>query len=81
MKVAFGIAEGAAKEHGGAVADIGADEGRGEGWTVKVGEGGVDGVGEILFGVDESAIEIEDDESGRHEGDCSGELDASPLIG
>ena len=77
VEVAFGIAEGATKEHGGAIADEGADESELQGRTVEVGEGGVDGVTKVdagvdEFGVDEGAIEIKDDETGRHGGDCSG---------
>jgi hypothetical protein len=32
---------------------------------VEVGEGGVDGVAEVLAGVDEGSVEVEDEEAGR----------------
>ena len=70
VEVALRVAEGTAKEHGGAIADEGADEGEMQGWAMEVGEGGVDGVGEVLLGVDEGAIKVEDYEAG-HSGDCS----------
>jgi carbonic anhydrase len=62
--VAFGVADGAADEHGGSVADVAGDDGLGEGGLAEVGESGVDGVAEIDAGVDEGAVEIEDDEEG-----------------
>lgn len=61
--IAFGIAEGAADEHGGSVADVAGDDGLGEDEFAEVGEGGVDGVAEILARVDEGPIEIEDYEA------------------
>ncbi len=63
--VAFGIADGAADEHGGPVADVAGDDSFGEGGFAEVGKRGVDGVAEIDAGVDEGAVEIEDDEAGR----------------
>ena len=62
--VAFGVAEGAADEKRGAVADVAGDDGFGEFGFAVVGEGGVDGVAEIDAGVDEGAVEIEDEEPG-----------------
>jgi carbonic anhydrase len=64
VDVAFGIAEGAADEHGGSVADVAGDDGVGKRRLVEVCESGVDGVAEIDAGVDEGAVEIEDDEPG-----------------
>jgi hypothetical protein len=61
---AVGVAEGATDEHGGSVADVAGDDGVGEGGAVKVGQGGVDGVAEVLAGVDEGSIEVEDEEAG-----------------
>jgi hypothetical protein len=61
-----GVAEGAADEHGGAVADVAGDEGVGQGRLADVGEGGVDGVAEVEGGVDERAVEIEDEQTGRN---------------
>jgi carbonic anhydrase len=63
VNVAFGVAEGAADEHGGSVADVAGDDGFGKRRLVEVGERGVDGVAEIDAGVDEGAVEIEDDEA------------------
>ena len=65
VDVAFGVAEGAADEHGGAVADVAGDDGVGELRLAEVGEHGVDGVAEVDAGVDEGAVEIEDEEAGR----------------
>jgi carbonic anhydrase len=63
--VAFGIAEGPADEERGSVTDIAGDDGFGELRLAEVGEGGVDGVAEIGAGVDEGAVEIEDEEARR----------------
>jgi hypothetical protein len=65
VDVAFGVAEGPADEKGGAVADVAGDDGFGELRFAEVGEGGVDGVTEVGAGVDEGAVEIEDEEAGR----------------
>jgi len=73
--VTFGVADGAADEHGGSVADVTGDDGLGESGLAEVGEGGVDGVAEIDAGVDEGAVEIEDDEAGRGEGHASRVID------
>jgi hypothetical protein len=61
--VAFGVAEGAAHQHGGSVTDVAGDDGFGEFGLAKMGEGGVDGVAEIDPGVDESAVKIEHKEA------------------
>ncbi len=70
VDVALGVAEGSADEQGGSVADVAGDDGFGELGFAEVGEGGVDGVAEIDAGVDEGAVEIEDEEAwggrGRH---------------
>ena len=58
------VAQGSADEHRGSVADVGGDDGVGERGAVEVGEGGVDGVAEVLAGVDEGSVEIEDEEAG-----------------
>ena len=63
VDVAFGVAEGAADEHGGAVADVAGDDGFGELGLAEVGEGRVDGVAEVDAGVDEGAVEVEDEEA------------------
>ena len=62
----MGVAEGAADEHGGAVADVAGDERVGQGRLADVGEGGVDGVAEVEGGIDERAIKIKDQQAGRH---------------
>jgi hypothetical protein len=54
--------EGAADEHEGSVADVFGDELVGEMGAVEFFEGGIDRVAEVLRGVDESAVEIEDEE-------------------
>ena len=59
-----GIAEGAADEHGGAVADVAGDEGIGQGRLADVDEGGVYGVAEVERGVDQRAVKIEDQQAG-----------------
>ena len=64
VEVAFGVSEGSADEHGGAVAEVAGDDVLGELRFVEVGEGGVDGVAEIDSRVDEGAVEVEDDEAG-----------------
>ena len=64
VDVAVGVAEGAADEHGDAVADVAGDDGVGELGLAEVGEGGVDGVAEVDAGVDEGAVEVEDEEAG-----------------
>ena len=51
-----GVAEGAANEHGGAVADVAGDEGVGQGRLADVGEGSVYGVAEVQRGIDERAV-------------------------
>ena len=65
MEVAFGVAEGTADEERGSVADVTGDDGFGEFGFAEVGEGGVDGVAKVGPGVDESAVEVEDQEAGR----------------
>ena len=65
MDVAFGVAEGPADEQGGAVADVAGDDGFGKCGLAEVLEGGVDGVAEVDAGVDEGAVEIEDEEARR----------------
>ena len=67
MDVSLGIAEGAADEHGGSVADVTTDDGLGELGFSQVNEHGIDGVAEINSGVDKGAIEIEDDQTGSRE--------------
>ena len=61
--VAFGVAEGAADEHGGAVADVAGNDGVGQRGLAEVCERSVDGVAEVDAGVDEGAVEIEDEEA------------------
>jgi hypothetical protein len=61
--------EGAADEHGSAVSDEAGDDGEVEGRAAHVLEGGVDAVGEVAGGVDEGAVEIEDDEADGLSGD------------
>ncbi len=63
MNVTFGISYGAADEHGGTVADVVGDDGFRKFRFAEVDESGVDGVAEIDAGVNESAVEIEDDEA------------------
>src|SRR5689334_19424939 len=71
VNVALGVAEGAADEERGPVADVAGDDGFGEFRFAEVGKGGVDGVAEIDAGVDEGAVEVEDEEAGRWgEGHC-----------
>ena len=65
MSVAFGIAKGSADEDGGAVADVAGDYSYGELGFAEVGQSGIDGVAEIHTGVDEGAVEVEDEEPGR----------------
>ena len=65
VEIAGGIAEGAADEHGGSVAEMAGDDGWRELGLAEVAEHGVDGVGEINAGVDEGAVEIEDEKAGR----------------
>jgi carbonic anhydrase len=65
VDVAFGVAEGSADEEGGSVADVAGDDGFGELRFAEVREGGVDGVAEVDAGVDESAVKVEDEETGR----------------
>ena len=55
-------AEGAAHEDGRAVADVRGDDGGIQSVQVHEAAGGVDGGGEIGLGVDEGAVEIEDNE-------------------
>ena len=50
------VAEGAADEHGGAVADVAGDEGIGQGRLADVGERCVYGVAEVEGGIDERAV-------------------------
>jgi carbonic anhydrase len=64
VDVSLGVTEGAANEQGGAVADVAGDDGFGEFGFAEVGEGGVDGVAEIDAGVDQGAVEVEDEELG-----------------
>ena len=68
VEIAGGVAEGAADEHGGAVAEVAGDDGWRELGLAEVAEHGVDGVAEIDAGVDEGAVEIEDEEAGRRDG-------------
>ena len=78
MDVAFGIAEGPADEERGSVADVAGDDGFGELGFAEVGEGGVDGVTEVGAGVDEGAVEIEDEEAGRWgQGHCFRVIDSA----
>ncbi len=63
VDVALGVAESAADEHGGSVADVSGDNGLGELGLVEVREHGVDGVAEVDAGVDEGAVEVESDET------------------
>ena len=65
MDVAFGIAEGPTDEERGPVADVAGDDGFGKLRLAEVGQGGVDGVAEVGAGVDERAVEVEDEEAGR----------------
>lgn len=65
VNVAFGVAEGAADEHGSSVANVTGDDRFGERGSVEMSEGGVDGVAEVDAGVDQRAVKIEDDEAGK----------------
>jgi hypothetical protein len=56
--------EGSADERGGAFAYVGVDDLVGEGRLVELGSGGVDGVHEVAAGVDQGAVEVEDQEAG-----------------
>ena len=76
VEIAGGIAEGAADEHGGAVAEVAGDDSRREFGLAEVAEHGVDGVGEINARVDEGAVEIEDEEAGRRCGHSLSVIDA-----
>jgi hypothetical protein len=78
VDVALGVAEGPADEKGSSVADVTGDDGFGEFGLAEVGEGGVDGVTEVGAGVDEGAVEIEDEEAGRRgEGHCFRVIDSA----
>ena len=70
VEIAGGVAEGAADEHGGSVAEVAGDNGGRELGLAEVAEHGVDGVGEIDAGVDEGAVEIEDEEARGYCGHC-----------
>lgn len=63
--VAFGVAKSAADEEGGSVADVAGNDSFRKFRLAEVREGSVDGVAEIDAGVDESAVEIEDEKAGR----------------
>jgi hypothetical protein len=56
------LAERAPDEHGRPVADVRSHGLVGERVHTHVGARGIDGVDEILLGIDESAVEIEDEE-------------------
>jgi hypothetical protein len=81
----MGVGEGAADQDGGSVADVAGDDGLRQGGAAIVGEHGVDGVGEIDLGVDEGAVEVEDEEvrgAMEHGVDGSGwEIVASSALG
>jgi hypothetical protein len=78
VDVALGIAEGPADEERGSVADVAGDDGLGELRLAEVGAGGVDGVAEVDAGVDERAVEIEDEEAGRWgQGHCFRVIDSA----
>ena len=80
VDVAFGVAEGSADEEGGSVADVAGDDGFGELGFAEVGEGGVDGVAEVDAGVDEGAVEIEDEEAwGWSGGHCLRVIDSAGI--
>jgi hypothetical protein len=70
MDIAFGVAEGAADEHGCSVSDVASDDGLWKLGLIEMGESSVDGVAEVNTGIDEGAVEIEDDETrdrrGKH---------------
>jgi hypothetical protein len=61
-----GIAEGAADEHGGTVTDVAGDERIWKGRLADVGESCVDGVAKVEGGIDKRAVEVEDEQAGRH---------------
>jgi hypothetical protein len=50
--------EGSADEHGGSVADVGVHGFVGERRFVEMDAHGVHGIGQIAFGIDESAVQI-----------------------
>lgn len=53
-----GIAESAADEHGGAVADVGVDDFERQFFAAEVAQHGVDRGGEVFLGIDQGAVEI-----------------------
>ena len=53
------VAESAADEHGRAVSDVGVDDLEGQFVAAEVAQHGVDRGGQVFFGVDQCAIEIE----------------------
>ena len=65
VNVALGVAEGAADEERGSVADVAGDDGFGEFRFAEAVKGGVDGVAEVDAGVDERAVEVKDEKAGR----------------
>jgi hypothetical protein len=58
----FGIAEGAANEHGGAIANVGGDDFVGQFGALKVAKGGIHGMNEVEAGIYQSSIQVEYDE-------------------
>lgn len=63
MDITFGVAQGAADEHGCSIANVGGDDGFGETGLVEVGKRGVDRIAEIDAGIDQGAVEVEGDEA------------------
>jgi hypothetical protein len=63
VNVAFGVAQSAADKQGNAIADVAGDDRFRQFGLAEVGESGVDGVAEIDAGVDEGAVQVEDDEA------------------
>ena len=67
VSVALRVTQGPTKQHGSSVADECPEQRHGERWPVEVSECCIDRVGQILFGVDQSSVEVKDDEAQSHE--------------
>jgi hypothetical protein len=61
----FGVSEGSADKHGRTISNVGGDDFVREFGAMEVTKHGVNGVDEIKSGVDQGAVEIEDDELDR----------------
>jgi len=78
---AVGCREGAAKEHGRAVADETGDDRVFKVGAADVLEGGVDAVAEILSRIDEGAVEIEDEKPEALDRDRAKDVDHDSSVG